>query len=372
MAELADLFTTAAARTALAQRAITAVYRLLCAAGITQAAIGRATGQGQNEVSEIISGRRVLSVVLLERIADGLGVPRGWLGLAYSPGLMPEPAVPDEVQVEDEVDGNLFRHAGTVLLGAPIFGHADPLRVQPAPTPVPGRIGLADVEQVAATTERLSQLFGDFGGIPVTDALTAHAQASEALLGAMDCAAAAGDLLRAVMSLDSLGCMELDIEPNAALKFFQLGAATAPSPLSRAMLEYHCSLAFGLLDLGDEALTALRRGHDSYAAGHDEPRPWKHFATALPHVEGRTHLALGRFDRAAAAAATAAEASHHAVQCTVSNSSLLAARVISLAKGLRSLSVRDHLASLQAAAEARRDSACRDLAHELATLRSVA
>lgn len=429
MAELVDLLTAAAARAALAQRDITAVYRLLCAAGVTQAQIGRATGQGQTEVSEIVSGRRVLSVALLERIADGLGVPHGWMGLAYASDLVPAPVAPDDASSEDERDDNLLRHAGTVLLGEPIFGRADPIRVQPAPTPVPSRIGLADVEQVAATTERLKQLVGDLGGIPMTDALTAHVQAGEALLGAamrepvrqrllvalsdahhaagcaaagaglrdltrqhysraMDCAAAAGDLLRAVLSLDSVGCMELGIEPNEALKFFQLGAATAPSPLSRAILEYHCGLALGLLDLGDEALTALRRGHDSYAAGHDEPRPWKHFATALPHIEGRTHLALGRFDRAVTAAASAAEASHHAVVCTVSNSSLLAAaqlrcgelrsglstaeRTITLAKGLRSVSLRDELAPLQEAAEARRDSACRDLAHELATLRGAA
>jgi hypothetical protein len=47
-------------------------------------------------------------------------------------------------------------------------------------------------------------------------------------------------------------------------------------------------------------------------------------------------------------------------------------RVVSLARGLRSVSVRDNLALLQEAAAARRDSACRDLARELATLRSAA
>ncbi|MGH3903583.1 MAG: hypothetical protein ACRDTE_05240 [Pseudonocardiaceae bacterium] len=46
-----------------------------------------------------------------------------------------------------------------------------------------------------------------------------------------------------------------------------------------------------------------------------------------------------------------------------------ASQLVDLAKGLRSVSV---LKPLQEAAAARKDSACRDLAHELATLRSAA
>ena len=49
-----------------------------------------------------------------------------------------------------------------------------------------------------------------------------------------------------------------------------------------------------------------------------------------------------------------------------------AVRAIGLAKALRSMSVRGGLASLQEAAAARRDSACQDLAREVATLRRVA
>jgi transcriptional regulator with XRE-family HTH domain len=50
----------------------------LNAAGYSQRAIGRLTGQSQSEVSEILNGREVVSVLLLERIADGLGCPRAW------------------------------------------------------------------------------------------------------------------------------------------------------------------------------------------------------------------------------------------------------------------------------------------------------
>lgn len=430
MAELADLLTGPTARHALAHRDITTVFRILYDAGVSQTRIARGTGQRQSEVSEIISGRRqVQSIALLRGIADGLGVPRGWVGLAYDPDLEPGPAAPDEATSTGEHENNLLLHAATLLCGKPVFGAADPIRIKPTPTPVPSRIGFADIEQVTRTTDRLSQLTGEFGGIPMTGALTAHARASEALLGAtmrepvrqrllvalsdahraaggaagsaglrdrarqhyirgMDCAGAAGDLLRAVVILDNLGVRELDVEPNEALKLFQLCVATAPSRLSRALVEYDCALALGLLGLAAEALTTLRRAGDSFEAARDEPRPWEGFATALPHIEGSTYFALGRFDRAAAALSAAADGASHAVGCTVSNSSLLAAaqlrcgelrsglhtaaRAVGLAKGLRSVSVRDWLAPLQEAAAARRDSTCQDLAHELATLRSAA
>ncbi|MDQ3764629.1 MAG: helix-turn-helix transcriptional regulator [Actinomycetota bacterium] len=424
MAELAPLLTGPTARDALARRDITAVYRILREAGVSQVSIALATEQRQSEVSEIIAGRRVQSVVLLERIADGLGVPRAWMGLAYGPDIEPEPA---DFLTGELSNANLLRHAATVLWSSPVFGSADPIRVKETPTPVPRRIGLADVKQLAATTERLGQLASDLGGIPMTDALTAHARASEALLGAamreqvrqqllvaladahrtagsaaasaglrdlarqhfirgMDCAGAGGDLRRAVVNLDSLGRAELDVgQPNEALKLFQLGAGTAPTPLTREMLEYGCAWALGLLGLAGEAVVALRSAHDTYQGTSEE---WKHFASTLPHIEGCAYFALGRFERAALALSAAVEGTSHAVVCTMYNSGLLASahlrsgelraglatagRAIGLAKGIRSVWVRDRLVPLQEAAAGRRDSACQDLAREVARLRSAA
>ncbi|MGH8920165.1 MAG: hypothetical protein ACRD0H_17840 [Actinomycetes bacterium] len=429
MAELVDLLTGPTARRALAHRDITAVFGILHDAGVSQHHIARATGQRQSEVSEIISGRRqVQSIALLRQIADGLGVPRGWMGLAYDPDLEPAPVVSADAKVEHP--NNLLRHAATLLCGQPVFGIADPIRIVHAPTPVPRWIGFADIEQVVATTERLRQLAGDLGGIPMTAALTAHTRAGEELFGAgmrepvrpqllvalsdahraagqaaegaglrdlarqhhcraMDCAGAGGDLRRAVANLDSLGRIELYAgQPNEALKFFQLGAATAPSPLLRTILEYDCAWALGLLGLADEAVTALRRAHDSYRAAGDEPRQWANFAAALPHVEGCTYLALGRFDRATVAFASAVDGARHAVGCSVDNFGRLAAaqlrcgelrsgldtarHTLELVKDLRSVSVVGRLAPLQEAAAARRDPACRDLAREVAALRTAA
>jgi transcriptional regulator with XRE-family HTH domain len=430
MTDLAELLTGPTARQALACRDITTVFRILRDAGISQATIARATGQQQSEVSAIVAGRQVQSIVLLERIADGLGVPRGWMGLAHADDFEPERLLAEDGETKDERRNNLFRHAATVLHGMPVFGPAKPIRVMDAPTPVPRRIGLVDVEQVTATTERLGQLSGDIGGIPMTKALTAHTIATEALLGAamrepvrqrllialadahsnagwaaeaaglrerarqhfirrMDCAGAAGDLLRAAAAVDGLGRLELDASaPNEALKLFQLGAGIVQSALARSRLEYDCAFALGLLGLTSEALAALRRGQDFYQSASDEPYPWGYFATALPHIEGCTYFALGLFDRAALALSTAVDRARHAVTCTVINSGLLAAaqlrcgevraglhtagRMIASAKNVRSVLVRDNLAPLQEAAAARRDSACQELAREVATLRSAA
>ncbi len=430
MTELADLLSGATARRALAHRDITTVFRILRDAGVSQTRLAHATGQQQSEISEIISGRQVQSVALLERIADGLGVCRGWMGLAYDPDLEPEPAVPGDKPTADESTANLLRHAATVLWGRPVFGPADPINVQDSPTPVPRRIGAADVAHVVATTERLVALIGDLGGIPMTDALNVHARATETLLDAgmsepvrtrlllalsdahrgagsaaagaglsdlarqhftraMDCAGAGDDLRRAVANLDSLGRLELEAgQPNEALKLFQLGVATAPSPLLRANLEYDSALALGRLGLAGEAMAALRHARDTYQAARDEPRPWKYFATTLPYVEGCTYLAIGRFGPAVVAFAAAEVGASHAVGCSAANFGHLATaqlrcgelrsglhtaeRAIDLMKKVRSVSVLARLTALQEAAAARRDSACQDLARELATLRSAA
>jgi transcriptional regulator with XRE-family HTH domain len=59
------------------------VFKILNHAGVSQRRLAAAIGIKQSEVSEIIGGRCVQSVYLLERIADGLGCPRAWWGLAH-------------------------------------------------------------------------------------------------------------------------------------------------------------------------------------------------------------------------------------------------------------------------------------------------
>src|SRR5947208_16298858 len=70
-------------RAALARRDLAAVYRRLQAAGVSQRRIAALTGQSPSEVYEVLNGRQVMAYDVLARIADGLGIPRGYLGLAY-------------------------------------------------------------------------------------------------------------------------------------------------------------------------------------------------------------------------------------------------------------------------------------------------
>ncbi|MGH3832646.1 MAG: helix-turn-helix domain-containing protein [Pseudonocardiaceae bacterium] len=434
MSDLAALLTGPAARDALARRDIAAVFRILRDAGVTQARIARATGQRESEVSEILSGRQVQSVAVLERIADGLGVPRGWLGLAFSDGLdpEPEPTARRRALTEAQIRVRMMEQASTVLAaawGTPPSGPTVRIHVKEAPTPVPSRVGTADVARVAATTERLGWFVGNLGGIPVTEVLTAHTRASEALLGAtmsdpvrqwllivlsdaharagcaassaglrdlarehlsrgMECACAGGDRQRMVVRLAYMGALELHAEPGEALKFYRLGEATAPTRLTRAVLQYYCACALGRLGLAEDSLRELRWAGESFEAASEEPRPWKDFANGFPHWGGGVYFALGRFDRAVVDLSAAADAASHTVVCTVSNSGLLAAaqlrcgelraglatagQVITLARGLRSVSLREDLAPLRQAAAARRDSACQDVARELTRLCAAA
>ena len=62
-------------RPVLAARDIAGLYRVLRDAGVTQRQIAELTGQSQSEVSEILKGRRVRDVTVLERIAEGPGHP---------------------------------------------------------------------------------------------------------------------------------------------------------------------------------------------------------------------------------------------------------------------------------------------------------
>jgi hypothetical protein len=77
-------------RLMLATRDIRALYDMLQRYGVPQRLIAVMTEQAQSEISDILgrTGRRVTSYDLLARIAEGLRVPRGWMGLAYDEGTV--------------------------------------------------------------------------------------------------------------------------------------------------------------------------------------------------------------------------------------------------------------------------------------------
>ncbi|MGH3830889.1 MAG: hypothetical protein ACRDRS_10650 [Pseudonocardiaceae bacterium] len=86
-------------RAALTARDVGTVYRLLGRLGVSQRRIAQVTGQSQSEVCEIRKGRWMRDVLLLERITDGFGVLRAWMGLSYGE------QAPNPLSAEKEVGG---------------------------------------------------------------------------------------------------------------------------------------------------------------------------------------------------------------------------------------------------------------------------
>jgi hypothetical protein len=97
------------ARLWLATHDLTRVFRRLVRGGVSQRQIADLTGQRPASVAEIVDGRQVQAYGLLVRIADGLVIPRGHMGLAFddetagiivaaqlSPGTN-RPTVPGEI-----------------------------------------------------------------------------------------------------------------------------------------------------------------------------------------------------------------------------------------------------------------------------------
>jgi tetratricopeptide (TPR) repeat protein len=313
-------------RAALAARDIAQVFRLLKACGISQRRIAGLTGQAQPEISDILHGRVVSSYELLSRIATGLGIPRGHLGLAYSPGA--DPAGLDSAGagvaswspagVGGPGGSDVERRAFiTWVAQAAIAGvsAAELTRVleQPASAstvPAVGRIGAREVQALEESVVSLRARDDLLGGGAVVAAAAGEIQWARALLAASAPEAvrqrvqlAAADLYSAAgwsafdagdhrqarswlaaglalakdanahdlsaKVLFQLGRIYLhDDDGDGALKMFQLGQLAAQdSGVPRAVALMHLSSAWANAELGraDHAVTLLARAGDELA-----------------------------------------------------------------------------------------------------------
>lgn len=177
-------------RVALAKRDLKAVYERLQRVGVSQRHIARLTGQSASEVYEVLNGRRVMAHDVLVRIADGLGVPRGYMGLAYDRSTedaldLATAAISTDADEREEVR-SLLAHAANVTMGASVNEVArwwQPVDRETAPAP--SRIGTFDVEHVEALTAAMRALDYRYGGGACRDAVAAQVRWSQQLLGAM-------------------------------------------------------------------------------------------------------------------------------------------------------------------------------------------
>lgn len=332
-------------RLALARRDLSTVYRLLQRVGVSQRRIAGLTGQAPSEVHEILNGRQVMAYDVLARIADGLGVPRGYLGLAYDEST--ETAVemvagccstrPDE---REEVR-RLLAHAANVTMGvaaSEVAGWWQP--VDRTTSPVPARVGLADVEQVEAVTRVMRTLDYRFGGGACRDAVVAQTAWAQQLLAADHTDEVGARLRVAVADMHNLAgwtsfdvglyssarrhfARALELARSAddasllanvlyrmgrlhlhrgwlrdALRFFQLAQISAQDcgcELTVSMLCANEAWTYALLGDAAQALKSMGRSQDEFArADRAETKAWVRFfgGADLNASAGMVHVSL--------------------------------------------------------------------------------
>lgn len=319
---------------ACVSRDMTALFRAVVATGMSHRQLAACVGMSQSEVSEILAGRRVSSYAVLLRVADGLGIERGIMALAYTEDPKPAP----------EVDEDVFRRqllslGSWALFDQAVLGERVSLPAVGAKTPLPDRVGGSDVEQVAAVTDRLRALDRQYGGGGVYAAAHAHAFHAERLMPLSSSEAVRAQLSGAVVEahcvagwaaydvadtsnslahfgraltycdnaspkaayvLYTVAQTELNFgDPNHGLKLLQLAQfglddLPRPHPITAFVLAGEAR-AYAMLGYPDRAGDLLRKSSDAYAG---EARGWS--KEGLSSIAGAVQLASGRLETAAA------------------------------------------------------------------------
>ena len=162
-------------RAALAERDVSAVYRFLHQRGFSQSRIAALTGQNQSEVSAILThGRQVNAYDVLARIADGLSISRGLMGLAYTTvlGLDTDAATTEDRDVKRR---DFMGIAAKITMGATLATTDLAILAAPATAgPVPDHIGPTDIRQVEEMTTALNQQDMALGGGSCREAIVGY------------------------------------------------------------------------------------------------------------------------------------------------------------------------------------------------------
>jgi transcriptional regulator with XRE-family HTH domain len=333
------LLDRAEVRAALSARDVGAVYRLLGKAGVTQRQIAQLTQQSQSEVSAIVQGRQVRDVWVLERIADGLGAPRAWMGLGYGEG---EPDAPSAEEDEDVKRRALLAATTAAALGQVVAGLGEFAEVAlPSGESLPARLGMVQVHTVRAVTERLRGVARYYGGqaelfgaaarlytrwmrVPATEAIKAQLAAALAELHTeagwcchdsgldgtghfargLGLAGEAGDAYGIANAAWHAGVTLIhNGYPNDALKLFQLGqirlggmvpGTSTPatrriddprlSPLA-ARLSRQSAAAYALLNMPEQAQRYLAQAHGEWASHDASEQAGRDFETAVIQLD---------------------------------------------------------------------------------------
>jgi hypothetical protein len=258
-----------------------------------------------------------MSYDVLVCVAEGLGIPRGLMGLAYDEGL-------------EEVDENmkrraLFGVASVALFDSPILGELLQLPKPATPTPLPSRLGASDVTALRNLTEGFRGIARAYGGC--ADMVTPVAQRSLALAKipgadikpalaelqtmagwccvdschydnarahfalAMDL----GDQVQRASAFRHVGIQMVDSGAyNDGLKAYQLGIidlSSVDDPEGLAWLHGESAIPYAAMGHQREALTAIKKGRE-----HPQGDPFD--AADMDYLTSRVYWRLGKVDLA--------------------------------------------------------------------------
>ena len=319
-------------RPVLAARDIGVLYLVLKDdAELTQRRIAELTGQSQSEVSEILKGRQVRDVTVLERIAKGLGIPLELMGLSYGE----HSAYGEDSTVAEAPDGvdedmqrrDLIAMSAFATLGFVPFGTL----LNPPPGPgvlsLPSQLGMTDVVEIKNTIEQLRSAARARGGqaravsaaaieygrltqVPAAEPVAARLGSVLAdlhtLAGwccydsglsrrarwhyrqAIDYATAAPDDYRLADVLQYVGILERAAgHPNEAVKFYQLAGFHLGAKGDSGLVAWgHGLSALALANLEHpQAAEHLTRAREGWQPSNAFERADMDYQTALVHAE---------------------------------------------------------------------------------------
>lgn len=265
----------------LATRDVRGIFNALKEEGWSQRRISDVTGMRQGEVSAVVHGRRVISVNVLERIAESLNIPLGRMGLGWSVDSRPDLPVPDLIKhsISRMIGDESYEHVNYLLEPSPEFnriGHKDAkafnqyfLAIQRLEQEVSGqlyaaqalirqlqRILRADMsDDVRARLAPMEGWINSFAGWCATDQRE-YDLAMAHFSTALDIAGKHKDELGKCRALFSAGKTEMHYgEPEQALKLYQLAilpASHLKSNLYNAGLAAHSAWAVSRLEGRDK------------------------------------------------------------------------------------------------------------------------
>ncbi|WP_328383662.1 tetratricopeptide repeat protein [Micromonospora zamorensis] len=355
-----------AMRVHLARHDIGAVFGFLKERGFSWSSVAAATGLGASRVSEIAAGRRIVTdYAVLERIAEGLLIPRHYMGLALD-----EHAHQYRQRTSIEPAGVVAPLDPRELLGvvASIAVGAIPADVErhlPSShdVAVPGAVGHDEVATVRAVTAFHRRLDAAAGGGRCLQSARGYVAWATQLLQVRCTEVVAADLHDALAELHNLvGWVAHDLDdhdmarrhltqslvlarrtdslpllantlyrlgrvslhqeqPAEALQLFglgQLAAQQAACHASVAMLHANTAWAYALLGADRQVVDSLARARRELdQADLDTAPAWTHFALTEADVHGMSavvYSALARHPEHVRYVDRAAEHSHQAVR----------------------------------------------------------